>query len=606
MISRSLRLALAAVLVLCAPWAPALQAQVALDSPHLQNPELILDYVETNADFWLGDAYDEARGGFYTNIARDGSVNTGWGTNKDVLTQSRNAYAMARAFQLTGDERYLDYARGALDFLYEHGWDPVHGGWFNRLSESGQALDPNAQKTAFIQHYALLGPMAMVEATGSAGDAAWLGAGYAWMEEHLWDSDAARFGYYDRVSRSGASPTGKSFNATVDAFTTHALQLYTGSGDDAYGTRLDALAANVLDRLVASMPDQAIGFAEKYSSAWQPLGSERLTIMGHVLKSAWVLGRLHAVRPNPAYLGAAETLAQHVLDRGYDHDLGGPYKDFDRTTGEMILWGLPDTTKAWWQMEQAVTAGLELYRHTDDPAYLSMADGTMRFFMEHFQDAFHGEVFADVTRYGETIPQWGNLFKGDGYKAAYHSIELGYYAYLYSQLFVHGQPARLHYRFAPAAEDRTLRLSPLAAAEGEVLLTSVTLDGVPYADFDAATRVLRLPSGTGGLVAATFAPGATTDTDDAAAPSDALALESLFPNPSTDAATLTYTLPTSAPVRAVVYDVLGREVVRQAASSSGPGRHTLRLDVSGLPSGVYVVRLEAGASSAAQRFTVAR
>ena len=575
--------------LLCA--ASSALAQPTLESPHLQDPDLLLDYVTTNADFWLTDAYDGPGGGFYTNIARDGSVNVAWGTNKDVLTQSRDAYAMVRAFQLTGDEAYLDAARSALDFQYAHGWDETYGGWFDRLGESGQPLDPNASKSAFIQHYALLGPMAMVEATGSSDDRVWLDEGYGWMQAHLWDADAASFGYYDRVNRTGAIGEGKSFNATVDAFTTHALQLYTLTGDTAYGHRLDALAANVLDHLVASMPDQAIGFAEKYSVSWQPLSNERVTIMGHVLKTAWVLGRLHALRPAPAYLGAAEALAQHVMDEGYDHDLGGPYKDFDRVTGEMILWGLPDTTKAWWQMEQAVTAGLDLYRHTENAAYLTMADETLAFFMDHFQDPVYGEVYADVTRYGETIPQWGNLFKGDAYKAAYHSIELGYYAYLYGKMFVHGEPVTLHYRFESGPEARSIRLNPLEAAVGEVVIASATWAGEDFTDFDAETRTLYLPAEAEGRFTVTFAPGATTSADpvaEAVAPAE---LAAPYPNPTNGDAHFGFMLAAPGTIRLAVYDLLGREVAVLVDGPRAAGPHAARLDGADLPSGTYLVRL---------------
>ena len=74
----------------------------------------------------------------------------------------------------------------------------------------------------------------------------------------------------------------------------------------------------------------------------------------------------------------------------------------------MMLWGISDTTKAWWQMEQAVVAGMELYRTTQKSEYLEMADETLDFFMAHFQDPVYGEVYADRTRYGDGIPQWGN------------------------------------------------------------------------------------------------------------------------------------------------------------------------------------------------------
>ncbi len=68
-----------------------------------------------------------------------------------------------------------------------------------------------------------------------------------------------------------------------------------------------------------------------------------------------------------------------------------------------------------------------------------------------------------------------------------------------------------------------------------------------------------------------------------------------YPNPFRDAATLTLTVPERAgPLRLAVYDVLGREVTVLAEGVLTPGEHALTLDGAGLPSGLYLVRLETG------------
>lgn len=180
---------------------------------------------------------------------------------------------------------------------------------------------------------------------------------------------------------------------------------------------------------------------EKYDSDWNWDNTETMTIMGHVLKAGWCMGRIQQLAPQPAYIVAAESLVKHVLNNGYDHEYGGPYKDYGRVTSELLLWQNPDTTKAWWQMERAVTAGLMLYDLTGDTLYLKMADETTDFTMKYFVDHQYGEVYADRTRYGAFA--W-NENKASDWKAGYHSIEMGYYIYLYTSLFVHHQPVVLH------------------------------------------------------------------------------------------------------------------------------------------------------------------
>ena len=70
----------------------------------------------------------------------------------------------------------------------------------------------------------------------------------------------------------------------------------------------------------------------------------------------------------------------------------------------------------------------------------------------------YGEVYSDRTRYGGQI--WG-LEKGNNGKAGYHSIELGYYTYLYGNLFL--KVNLLHYtiNFTPIDYDRELNMNPI-------------------------------------------------------------------------------------------------------------------------------------------------
>ncbi len=571
----------------------------AQSSPWLTERALLDSYVRTNADFWLR-AFDTDRGGFFTNVGRDGSILSQRGLNKDILTQSRNAYAMVRAFQMTGDETYLDIARRTLDFMYAHGWDNTFGGWHSSLSALGIPISPQADKTAFIHHYALLGPLAMWEATGSAVDSTWFVRGLDYNNSILWDDRPGLEGYFDRVDWRSENPAGKGFNATVDALTTHALQqqvLFAGTELD-NRDRLRTLATNIQERMLATMPNQTIGFAEKYSADWEVDPNERLTIMGHVLKTAWVLSRLDAlgtpglpgqpVDPFGANLAAdASMLTRHVLERGYDHEFGGPYKDYNRTTGVMQLYGLPDSTKAWWQMQQAVMAGLHL---APEPGFRDMAAETIDFFMEHFQDPVHGEVFADRTRRGAGIPQWGD-HKGDAFKAGYHSMELAWYTLLYQFLRVDAAPTTIHYRLEPSDRARRFLFLPLEDAADALSIERILLDGAPFIEgpFTAHAPVF-IPTGTGGVFSVTFGMSPVNTAVDRDAVPSALHLSS-WPNP------FQFRLQVSlrggrgvtGPVHVILYDVLGRQV--RAASLQSPGglQANVTLETSDLASGMYLL-----------------
>ena len=87
---------------------------------------------------------------------------------------------------------------------------------------------------------------------------------------------------------------------------------------------------------------------------------------------------------------------------------------------------------------------------------------------------------------------------------------------------------------------------------------------------------------------------------------ETFALEAAYPNPTQGTAEIGFALPMAAEVRLVVYDVLGREVAVLVDDAVEAGRHTVRFDGSGLPSGAYLVRFVGGGFSATQSVTLVR
>jgi surface protein len=87
-----------------------------------------------------------------------------------------------------------------------------------------------------------------------------------------------------------------------------------------------------------------------------------------------------------------------------------------------------------------------------------------------------------------------------------------------------------------------------------------------------------------------------------------LELLGTYPNPARTRATIRFAVPAragGADATLQLYDLLGRRV-RQVLTPGTAGRHEQQLDVSGLSSGLYVLRLVAGGEVRTQRITVVR
>ncbi|MEM6647542.1 MAG: T9SS type A sorting domain-containing protein [Bacteroidota bacterium] len=70
-----------------------------------------------------------------------------------------------------------------------------------------------------------------------------------------------------------------------------------------------------------------------------------------------------------------------------------------------------------------------------------------------------------------------------------------------------------------------------------------------------------------------------------------------YPNPFNPAATITYALPEAAQTTLSVYDLTGRQVAVLVDEMRTAGQHEVTFDATGLPSGVYLYRMQAGAHS---------
>ncbi|WP_457652458.1 T9SS type A sorting domain-containing protein [Rhodocaloribacter sp.] len=89
-------------------------------------------------------------------------------------------------------------------------------------------------------------------------------------------------------------------------------------------------------------------------------------------------------------------------------------------------------------------------------------------------------------------------------------------------------------------------------------------------------------------------------TAQSAALPEEVSLAQNYPNPFNPGTEIRCALPKASFVRLLVYDVMGREVVRLVEGIEEAGMHAVRFDAANLPSGLYVHRLEVGANTVAR------
>ncbi len=192
-------------------------------------------------------------------------------------------------------------------------------------------------------------------------------------------------------------------------------------------------------------------------------------------------------------------------------------------------------------------------------------------------NAVSGDLFFTAARGGAVVAQGrvrsGTLAPGQSRSGSY------------TQQVPQGAPAG---SYAYALQIGTF---PSAAADEETFVVTVTGPAAPA-----------------GRAAAWAVTGATPWEPEAATrlAGGAAGEVEAFPNPFASAATLRFGLAEAGAVRLAVYDVLGREVAVLAEGRAEAGEHEVSFDGRGLPSGVYVWRLETERAPKTGRLTLVR
>ena len=127
---------------------------------------------------------------------------------------------------------------------------------------------------------------------------------------------------------------------------------------------------------------------------WQ----QNRAVVGHNLKIAWNLMRMHSLKSKDEYVALATKIAKLMPKAGGDPQRGGWYDVVERILGpdeKFHRFGWHDR-KAWWQQEQGILAYLILHGVLKDPEHLRIARESSAFYNAWFLDNDSGGVYFNV------------------------------------------------------------------------------------------------------------------------------------------------------------------------------------------------------------------
>jgi mannose/cellobiose epimerase-like protein (N-acyl-D-glucosamine 2-epimerase family) len=503
-----------------------------------ERPDWWLEQIKQLGDFYFraqfeGGPVDYRR--YRTFISLDGRKLSKGSNRQETDTISRLVYGFASAFLLTGEDRYLEAAEKGTEYLREHmrfydvdegvvywyhGVDVTQGHKGKILASNvGASAGPREDKLfaseagddydaipAYEQIYALAGPVQTYRITGDPRilDDAQRTVGL--FRRFFRDtSHGGYFSHIDPITLDGRSEAlgrnraRKNWNSIGDHAPAYLINLWLATGDERYASFLIETA----ELIHKHFPEPAGSpfVQERFHEDWSPDREwgwqlDR-AVVGHNLKIAWNLTRIHHLQPDERYLRLARSLAETMPAIGSDRQRGGWYDVVERTLRpgkrqHRFTW---HDRKAWWQQEQAILAYLILAGSGGDEAALRHAREASAFYNTFFLDHDDGAVFFNVLANGVPYLMGDERLKGSHSMSGYHAFELCYLAAVYTNLLITRQPMDFYFKPQPGAfHDGLLRVSPDLLPPGRVRIASVTADGEPYTAFDADRLIVHLPN----------------------------------------------------------------------------------------------------------------
>jgi mannose/cellobiose epimerase-like protein (N-acyl-D-glucosamine 2-epimerase family) len=491
------------------------------------------DYVFEKQDWWvkqinaLGKFYLKAQFGegeydyrnYRTTLNLSGVLST---TNfrQETDTISRLVYGFATAFLMTGNDSFLKAAERGTEYLREHmrfvDLDEGIVYWYHGIDVKGEKEDKIFASEfgddyyaipAYEQIYALAGPIQTYRCTGDPRIMDDTEKTIKLFNEFLLDKSeyGGYFSHLDPLTLDPLSDTlgqnkgTKNWNSVGDHAPAYLINLWLATGKQEYADMLEYTFDTIAKRFpdYENSPFVQERFFQDWSKdttwGWQ----QNRAVVGHNLKIAWNLMRMHSLKAKDGYVNLAQKIADIMPAAGSDQQRGGWYDVVERLLDEgqtdyRFVW---HDRKAWWQQEQAILAYQILAGILENKEYHRLARESAAFYNAWFLDLEEGGVYFNVLANGIPYLSGGNeRGKGSHSMSGYHSFELCYLAAVYTNLLITKQPMDFYFKPIPGGfPDNILRVSPDILPPGSIKIGKCEIDGEPYMNFNAEALTVTLP-----------------------------------------------------------------------------------------------------------------
>jgi N-acylglucosamine 2-epimerase len=348
--------------------------------------------------FWMRYSKDEANGGFFTCLNRDGSI---YDRDKFMWLQGRQVWCFSFMYNYVEQKtEWLEMAKHGASFMERFGRDDA-GNWYFSLTADGRPL---------VQPYNIFSDCFATMAFASLDKAA-PNDTYKKIATDTFRNIIRRKdnwkGSYNKAF-PGTRPL-KNFSLPM-ILCNLALELEHILGADEVNSFIPTVVDEVMN--VFYQPDTGLILENVFEDgSFCDSFEGRILNPGHAIEAMWFVMDLGQRMGDGALIHKATDIMLRTLDHGWDKQYGGIFYFLDAKGAPPLQ--LEWDQKLWWVHVEALVALAKGYQLTGDERCFEWFEKLHRYTWEHFRDPEYGEWFGYLNRRGEVLlPLKGGKWKG--------------------------------------------------------------------------------------------------------------------------------------------------------------------------------------------------
>jgi mannobiose 2-epimerase len=349
-------------------------------------------------NYWMNNTVDEQDGGFYGKI--DNNNNVIPASPKGSILNARILWSFSATYNQNPDERYLQMANRAYQYIIKYFIDAEFGGVYWSVDHMGNPL--GTKKQVYASAFTIYALSEYYKASGIAEAKKYAVDLYKLLVDKSYDKE--RTGYLEaftkewqpiadlRLSAKDANEK-KSMNTHLHVLEAYAT-LYSIWPEEDLRVQIETLINNFLDHIINSETNHLVLF---FDEDWNKKSGT--VSYGHDIEATWLL------------LEAAEAIGHHELiekvkqqcikiseatKKGLDTD-GGLWYEYEPAEDHLIK------EKHWWVQAEAMVGFYNTWQINNNEEYLDLSLRNWAFVKQHLLDMKNGEWFWGIYANGDVM-----------------------------------------------------------------------------------------------------------------------------------------------------------------------------------------------------------